>query len=94
MGDDPDPIQPRTEVTGSEPPPEPSGRGDPLIGQTVDRYKILGIWNESPLLVREGYDWLRDAFLSGGLIQTGCPYEKAVEMRFAEASAEDNPPSM
>ncbi len=66
---------------------------DTLAG-ALDRYKILGIWNESPLLEREGYDWLRDAFLSGGLIQTGCPYEEAVEMRFAEASAEDNPPSM
>ncbi len=65
-----------------------------LLAASVNRYKKLGVWNESPVLEREGYDWLRDALISGGLIRTGCSYDEAVENRFAEASAADDPPPM
>ena len=64
------------------------------LAESVERYKSLGIWNEAPILEREGYDWLQAAFVSGGMIEKGCPYERAVENRFAEASAGDDPPSM
>lgn len=65
-----------------------------LVASSVDRYKSLCVWNESPVLEREGYDWLRDALISGGLIRTGCSYERAVENRFAVQSVEMNPPPM
>ncbi len=64
------------------------------LAAAVERYKSLGIWNESPVLEREGYGWLQAAFISGGMIQKGCPYERAVENRFADASVQDDPPSM
>ncbi len=65
-----------------------------LLAAALERYKNLGIWNESPVLEREGYDWLQAAFVAGGMIEKGCLYERAVENRFAEASAGDDPPSM
>lgn len=64
------------------------------LAASVTRYKTLNIWNVSPVLEREGYDWLQAAFVACGMIEKGCPYERAVENRFAVVSVEEDPPSM
>ncbi len=55
-----------------------------LLTQAIARYKSLGLWNRNPYLAQESFEWLRDACLSGGLIETGVSYEQAVDMRFVE----------
>lgn len=58
-----------------------------LLARAIARYQQLGLWNESPRLARGSFEWLRAACLSGGLIKTGVSYERAVDMRFADAVA-------
>ena len=55
-----------------------------LLAQAIARYKSIGLWNRNPYLAQESFEWLRDACLSGGLIETGVSYEQAVDMRFVE----------
>jgi NitT/TauT family transport system substrate-binding protein len=58
-----------------------------------DGYKSLGLWNRTPVLQREGFDWLRDAGLASGILRQKFSYEDCVDMRYAEeALAEDPPP--
>jgi NitT/TauT family transport system substrate-binding protein len=58
-----------------------------------DGYKSLSLWNRTPILQREGFDWLRDAGLASGILQRRFAYEDCVDMRYAEATvAEDTPP--
>ena len=55
-----------------------------LLTAAIERYKSIGLWNRSPRLAKESFEWLRNACLSGGLISTGVSYEQAVDMRFVE----------
>ena len=64
------------------------------LAKALARYKTLGLWNRTPILSREGFEWLQLACLSGGLIQKGFPYEHCVDMRFAEQVIEAEPPSL
>ncbi len=59
-----------------------------LLARAIARYQKIGLWNQkSPRLARASFEWLQAACLSGGLIQTGVPYERAVDMRFVDAAA-------
>jgi NitT/TauT family transport system substrate-binding protein len=64
------------------------------LARSLDRYLKLGIWNRTPILKREGFDRLRAACISGGLIRKGIPYEVAVDMRFAETALREDPDPM
>jgi len=64
------------------------------LAKALARYKTLGLWNRSPILSREGFEWLQSACLSGGLIQKGFPYEHCVDMRFAEQVIGEEPPAL
>ncbi|OGA25333.1 MAG: hypothetical protein A3I02_00625 [Betaproteobacteria bacterium RIFCSPLOWO2_02_FULL_67_26] len=55
-------------------------------------YRSLGLWNRTPVLQREGLEWLRDAMLGAGAIRTRFAYEDCVDMRFAEQVAREDPP--
>jgi NitT/TauT family transport system substrate-binding protein len=64
-----------------------------LLRAACDRYKLLGIWSDTPVLPRGGYDRLRDSLVSGGFVHPGTPFEVAVDNSLAEAVlAEDLPP--
>jgi NitT/TauT family transport system substrate-binding protein len=57
-------------------------------------YKLLGLWNRTPVLQREGLEWLRDAMLAAGAIRTRFAYEDCVDMRFAEQVVREDPRAM
>jgi NitT/TauT family transport system substrate-binding protein len=46
-------------------------------------YKALGLWNRTPLMAREGFDWLRDAMQACGDIGRRIPFEECIDMQFA-----------
>ncbi len=60
----------------------------------IARYKALGLWGHDPLLPRDGFERLRAALLSGGLIERGADYGDCVDTSLARAVIETNPPSM
>lgn len=63
----------------------------PVLASSFDRYKSLGVWNRTPLLEREGLEWLRDAALAEGMLRTPFRYEQCVDMRFAEQVVREDP---
>jgi NitT/TauT family transport system substrate-binding protein len=48
------------------------------------RYQSLELWNRTPMLQRNGLEWLRDAMLAARAIGTCFSYEDCVDPRFAE----------
>ena len=64
------------------------------LATCCDGYKKRGLWNTTPVLRREGLEWLRDAMLAAGVIRTRLTYEKCTEMRFAEQVVRENPPAL
>jgi NitT/TauT family transport system substrate-binding protein len=60
----------------------------------IARYKSLGIWGVDPFLPREGFDRLKQALLSGGLIQRGADYDRCIDTGFAEEVIEAEPPPL
>jgi NitT/TauT family transport system substrate-binding protein len=58
----------------------------PRLVAALARYRPLGIWGRDPRLPRAGYDRLRAALISGGLIRSAPPFEDAVDNSFAEAA--------
>ena len=64
---------------------------EPILTACLRDYQSLGLWNRTPMLEREGFDWLRDAALATGLLQKKLSYEDCVDMRFAEAALKENP---
>ena len=63
-----------------------------VLTTSCERYKWSGVWNRNPVMVREGFDWLRDAALSRGLIRRRYAFEECVDMRFAEDVVREDPP--
>jgi NitT/TauT family transport system substrate-binding protein len=55
-----------------------------ILEASCTRYKALGIWNETPVLAREGYDRLRDSLVSGNFVSRGTSFETAIENSLAE----------
>mgnify|MGYP001578041800 FL=1 len=51
-------------------------------------------WNRTPVLQREGLEWLRDAMLAAVAIRTRFAYEDCVDMRFAEVVVREEPPAL
>ncbi len=62
----------------------------PILDAACSRYKALGIWNETPLLPRAGYDRLRDGLVSGGFVSPGANFEQAVDNSLAEKALGEN----
>jgi NitT/TauT family transport system substrate-binding protein len=56
-----------------------------ILEAACARYKSLGIWNDNPVLPRQGYDRLRDGLVSGGFVSPGATFEQAVDNSLAEA---------
>jgi len=65
-----------------------------ILEAACTRYKALGIWNDTPLLPRQGYDRLRDGLVSGGFVSPGAPFETAVDNSLAEAVIGENLPPL
>lgn len=54
-----------------------------LVG-AIARYMENGIWGETPMLAREGFELQAASLSSGGLIGPPPPYEECVDMSFVE----------
>ncbi len=65
-----------------------------VLAACIARYKSLGLWGRDPFLPREGFERLKAACLSGGLIQRGADYGDCVDTSLAETVIESDPPSM
>lgn len=63
-----------------------------VLTASCRRYKSLEVWNRSPVMVRQGFDWLRDAGLSRGLITKRYTFENCVDMRLAAEVVREDPP--
>ncbi len=48
------------------------------------RYKAIGIWSDTPVLPRSGYDRLRDGLVSGGFVSPGATFEAVVDNELAD----------
>lgn len=66
----------------------------PVLVDAIGRYKTLGIWNREPLLRQEGFDRLKGALVTGGLIRKGDDYAVCVDPSMAVAAIAADPPSM
>ncbi len=55
----------------------------------INRYKAAGIWGNNPILPRDGFERLRDACLSGGLIKSGATYEDCIDGELALAAMQE-----
>jgi NitT/TauT family transport system substrate-binding protein len=65
-----------------------------ILSTCIARYKALGLWGRDPFLPRDGFERLRGALLSGGLIERGANYDDAVDNGLARTVIESDPPSM
>lgn len=63
------------------------------LANALRRYQTLGLWNRTPMLEPEGLARLAAACLSGGFIRQDVPYERCVDMRFAEQVIQETPPA-
>jgi hypothetical protein len=50
-----------------------------ILEASCTRYKALKIWNDTPVVAREGYDRLRESLISGGFVSPGTPFDTAVD---------------
>jgi NitT/TauT family transport system substrate-binding protein len=57
----------------------------------LERYRMLRVWNRTPMLQPEGLAWLEAACRAGGYIQHGVPYDQCAEMRFATQVIQEMP---
>jgi NitT/TauT family transport system substrate-binding protein len=55
-------------------------------------YQSLGLWNATPVMQPQGFDWLRDAMQASGDISRRIPFEECVDMRFAERAVSQGVP--
>lgn len=63
-----------------------------LLTACIARYQTLQIWNETPVLSREGFERLKASCLSGDLITRDTSYETCVDNHHAEATVAADPP--
>lgn len=59
-----------------------------ILTACIARYQTLDIWNDTPILARDGFERLKGSCLSGGLITRDTPYEVCVDTHHAEAAAQ------
>ncbi|MDE2005017.1 MAG: ABC transporter substrate-binding protein [Rhodospirillales bacterium] len=50
-----------------------------LLASSYARYQALGIWGRDPVLPEEGYERLRASLVSGGFVDPGAPFARAVD---------------
>ena len=55
-----------------------------VLAEGVQRYKDVGVWATDPTISHHGFDRMRDALISGGLVRDPHPYEAIVRPEFAE----------
>lgn len=60
----------------------------------IERYKSLGLWGHNPVLPKDGFERLKSACLSGGLIESSAEYDDCIDSSLARAVIESDPPSM
>lgn len=63
-----------------------------ILEAACTRYKALGIWSDTPILPRAGYDRLRDGLVSGGFVSPGATFETAVDNTLADAVSAERLP--
>lgn len=56
-----------------------------LLAACIARYQGLKVWNQTPVLPREGFERLKASCISGGLFSRDTPFEVCVDNRYAEA---------
>jgi len=61
---------------------------------SIAHYRALGIWNRDPVMHQEGFDRLKGALLSGGLLQRGTDFARCVDNSFAERAIADEPSTL
>jgi len=62
-----------------------------ILERAVARYHRQGTWARDPLLRREGYDYLEEILLTGGLITRRARYEELVDTEIARQVMAENP---
>ncbi len=55
---------------------------------SIDRYKSLGVWGTNPILSKDGFERLKGACLTGGLIAKAADYDDCVDVELAHAVME------
>jgi NitT/TauT family transport system substrate-binding protein len=61
------------------------------LTSALERYRMLRLWNRTPMLQAQGWERLQAACLSGGYIQHPVPYAQCVDMRFAAQVTQETP---
>jgi NitT/TauT family transport system substrate-binding protein len=54
-----------------------------LFAQCIDRYRALKLWNDNPVIQREGYDRLHAAMRAAGTLIRDIPFEACVDTALA-----------
>ena len=54
------------------------------LAACLSGYKASGIWNNNPVQLRNGVEWLRDAMIACGAICAKPAFEDLSDMRYAE----------
>jgi NitT/TauT family transport system substrate-binding protein len=65
-----------------------------ILAAACTRYQALGVWGETPILPRTGYERLRQGLVSGGFVSPGASFETAVDNSLAEAVLAENLPPL
>lgn len=55
-----------------------------MLTNSIQRYKDIDAWNETPVLKEEAFDRLQTVMLEAGELETKAPYNVIVNNRFAE----------
>jgi len=63
-----------------------------ILEAACTRYQALGIWSDTPVLPRAGYDRLRESLVSGGFVSPGATFETAVDNTLALAVVSEHLP--
>ena len=61
------------------------------LAAAFDSYLKVGLWNTTPIMYREGFEWLRDAALADGRLHTHFEYDDIADMRFARQVIKEEP---
>ena len=62
------------------------------LAASFDSYLGVGLSNKTPIMYREGFEWLRDAALADGLLHTRFEYEEIADMSFAQQVLDEEAP--
>jgi NitT/TauT family transport system substrate-binding protein len=65
-----------------------------VLTACIARYVALGAYGATPVLPRNGFERLREACLSGGLITRGGSYEDCVNTALAQSAVDADPAAM